>query len=145
MFSYFKHIPKSLSDTTDIQSVEILELVYLDSVRISCRFMTGSDARGCMVILMGELSNATMSLTRKDDSVVAVAIHTLPHSLTCYHQVVAFDIESNGKVGTVTVPGILHRQVDQREKCNLPTKETPLQGELIVYTKCLFNYRVNFM
>ena len=77
---------------------------------------------------MGELANATMSLTREDDSVVAVAIHTLPHSLTCYHQVIAFDIESDGTVGTVTVPGVLQRQVNQREKC-LPTKETHLQGE----------------
>ena len=99
--------------------------------------MTGSDARGCMVILMGEVVNATMSLTRQDDSVVAVAKRTLPHSLNCYHQVVAFDIESNGTVGTVMVPGVLLRQVSQREKC-LPKKETPLQGELLVYTQNAF-------
>lgn len=90
--------------------------------------MTGSDARGCMVILMGELANVTMSLTREDDTVVAMATHRLPHALTCYHQVVAYDIESSGTVGTMTVPGILPRQINKREKC-LPTKGTNLQGE----------------
>ena len=97
------------------------------AVFIQCAFISGSDATGCMVVFVGILTNATVNLTRKDDEMESVINHDLPFPLSCYHQVFALDVEVNGSLGTLPVPGVLAVEPNTRVKCT-PNKEQPLQG-----------------
>ena len=69
---------------------------------VQCVFITGSNAQGCMVVLVGELENITANLEQNGSKVLNVS-----HPLSCYHEIFAFDIESDGSVGTLAVPGVL--------------------------------------
>ena len=73
-------------------------------VTVRCDFITGSDAQGCMVVLIGESGNTTVNLTRDDSSLCAM--EALPLTMMFSH-IFGFDIESDGSVGTLPVPGIL--------------------------------------
>ena len=75
--------------------------------RIQCNFIIGSDARGCKVVLICELSNTTVNLTRKNSITEVTTCYVLPHPLSSYNEVFAFDIEADGSTGTLPVPGIL--------------------------------------
>ena len=76
---------------------------------MTCHFLPGSDALGCMVILIGEFSNHTLKLMKRsaDDAVHTEELKLENSSLSCYNRIVAFDIESDGSVGTLPVPGHL--------------------------------------
>lgn len=80
---------------------------------MTCHFLAGSDALGCMVILIGQFSNHTMKLMKRSaDSNITEHTEELKLkddslSLSCYNRIVAFDIESDGSVGTLPVPGYL--------------------------------------
>lgn len=84
---------------------------------VQCDFITGSDAEGCMVMLVGEFGNSTVTLTRSNNSQVFNATHPL----SCYHEVLAYDIESDGSTGTLAVPGLLVRNSSRTESCDLST------------------------
>ena len=77
------------------------------TVMIQCEFITGSDARGCLVVLMGGLFNTTVMLTKEESDRETVIIYMLPLPLTCYHDVFALDIESDESIGTLPVPGVI--------------------------------------
>ena len=81
--------------------------------RVRCDFIFGSDARGCMVILIGELDNTTVNLTRETDTEMRINV---AYSTSCYITVMAFDIEQDGSIGTIAVHGIIvqnhRREVD---------------------------------
>ena len=46
------------SDTTDVQAVRVVAMESIDKIRIQCNFIISSDAHGCKVVLVGELSKA---------------------------------------------------------------------------------------
>ena len=70
---------------------------------VQCEFITGSDAQGCMVVLVGGLDNVTANLTRNSKSTLGTLALTKP--LSSYLKVLAFDIERDGSIGTVAVAG----------------------------------------
>lgn len=73
---------------------------------IQCEFITGSNATGCMVILTSEnRQEAHFNLTRDPNTNLAAVMVTLEHPPSCYGRAVAFDIESDGSVGSLAVPG----------------------------------------
>ena len=77
---------------------------------MTCHFLTGSDALGCMVILIGQSSNHTVKLMKRSADIVHTEELKLENkSLSCYDRIVAFDIESDGSVGALSVPGHLER------------------------------------
>ena len=116
-------------DTTDVQGVTVVEVEGRQKTgKISCNFMTGSEALGCVVVLVGEVTNTTVILKREDANGGGVVITELPYPLSCYYDVIAYDVEANGSNGTLPVLGTLVREIDTRIKCS-QTKETPLQGE----------------
>ena len=117
----------SLSDTTDVQSVEVAEMALVGSVRIQCSFMVGSKATGCIVLLIGEVGNTTKTLSREDNAQVVVVIYKLPYTLSCYHKVFALDMESDGSISSLIYPGVFLKEVNKGEKCS-PIKETHPQG-----------------
>lgn len=72
-------------------------------VLVQCEFIPGSDAQGCMVVLVGESDNTTVNLTRVGNPLTACGIETL----SSLDDVLGFDIESDGTIGTTQIPGII--------------------------------------
>ena len=70
-------------DTTDVQRVTATAIEGMNGFEVHCEFIAGSDAQGCMVVLIGELDNLTSCLDRNDDSKFLVS--TI--SLSCYHEI----------------------------------------------------------
>lgn len=97
------------TDTTDVQkAVVTLRELESGNFNVTCHFLTGSDALGCMVILIGQSSNHTMKLMKRSaDTVHTEELKLENKSLSCYDRIIAFDIESDGSVGTMSVPGHL--------------------------------------
>ena len=98
-----------VTDTTDVRRVRVQEMANTDTstVMIQCEFITGSDARGCLVVLMGGLFNTTVMLTKGESDRESVIIYMLSLPLTCYNDVFALDIESDESIGTLLVPGVI--------------------------------------
>jgi hypothetical protein len=88
-------------DTTDVQKVSAVALDDQHTFIIECEFIPGSDAQGCLVVLVGESDNITVNLTRSS-KVVTVEVANPPSS---YFKVLAFDIERDGSVATLSIPG----------------------------------------
>ena len=93
-------------DTTDLQRVIAVQ-TDSDSISVQCEFITGSDAQGCMVVLESALDNTTLTLSIVREDAYAVGTINTTRSLSCYQKVSGFDIESNGSIGTLPVPGEL--------------------------------------
>ena len=73
---------------------------------VQCDFIPGSDAQGCMVVLVGNSDNTTVNLTRTGALLTACQIEHLPITMTPIN-VFGYDIEFDGSVGTQQVPGTL--------------------------------------
>ena len=73
---------------------------------IQCEFITGSNATGCMVVLTGFVPYH-INLTRNPSTNLTTSTVILEHRPSCYTGVVAFDIESDGSVSSLAVPGQL--------------------------------------
>ena len=89
-------------DTTDVQKVSAVALDGQHSFIAECEFIPGSDAQGCLAILIGELDNVTVNLIRSSKAVTVVEVANAPSS---YLKVVAFDVEHDGSVATLSIPG----------------------------------------
>ena len=78
------------------------------------------------MILIGQLSNHTMKLMKKSaDSNIIEHTEELKFkdnslSFSCYNRIVAFDIEYDGSVGTMPVPGYLMSTAGYLEKADGP-------------------------
>jgi hypothetical protein len=80
----------------------------MNASSVQCDFISGSDAIGCMVVLTsGNRQKAQYNLTRNQSTNSATTTVTLEHPPSCYTGVEAFDIESDGSVGSLAVPGQL--------------------------------------
>jgi hypothetical protein len=94
------------ADTTDVQAVTATLMEGVNASIIQCEFVAGSTATGCMVGLTGfEIYN--ISLNRNTSTNSATITVTLEHPPSCYTGVEAFDIESDGSVGSLAVRGQL--------------------------------------
>ena len=95
------------ADTTDVQNITVV-VISGDGVPgmalVQCDFILGSDAQGCMVVLVGESDNTTVNLTRPGTLLTACMIQHLPITTTIIN-VFGYDIEFDGSVGTQQVPG----------------------------------------
>jgi hypothetical protein len=114
------------TDTTDVQRAVVTLKEF--EINVTCHFFTGSDALGCMVILIGQFSNHTMKLMKRSaDNNITEHTEELKleaNSLSCYDRIVAFDIESDGSVGTLPVPGHLMSAAVHLER----TKDGPCRA-----------------
>ena len=77
---------------------------------VQCDFITGSNAQGCMVVLVGEFGNITANLTRINPCTILTVNETLL-SLNDT-QVFGFDIESDGSVGSLAIRGEIERNMN---------------------------------
>ena len=86
---------------------------------VHCNFIIGSNAEGCLVIIVGEFDNITANVKRNSSKLLDT---TLP--LSCYYEIVAFDIESDGSNGNLAVPGELISIQDTSLPCLQPDSPT---------------------
>ena len=102
------------------------------AIVLQCSFITGSDARGCFVTLQGEFDNVTINLTR-DGSCAFRAINTA-NALSNFTKVFGFDVESDGSVGDLAVPGVILMDVNMMPLCiKEPTAVNLSTGECVDY------------
>ena len=91
--------------TSDVQTVNATVL-NKSTVNIQCWFIHGSDALGCKVVLVSDcpnVSNVHANLSRSDMS--ASGQLSLTHNISCYHLVLAFDIDVNNTISDLTIEG----------------------------------------
>ena len=100
-------------------------------ILVRCEFITGSDAQGCSVVLVGrsEIDNVTYTvrLNRSDTSTNLTELEKLINAtfpLSCYRDVYGFDIESDGSIGTLAISGVLITSIIVRA-CNMQTRLSP--------------------
>ena len=90
--------------TTDVQYVTAIPVEIDNTVVVQCYFITGSNAQGCMVVLVGEFENITQTLNITNSCKMEIFNSTDPIT---FHEVFAYDIESEGSIGTLAVPGVI--------------------------------------
>ena len=71
---------------------------------IECSLIAGSDAQGCLVVLIGKNHTLRTDINSEGDS-TKKKWELKPGSVPCYRIVMAFDIESDGSYGTIPVHG----------------------------------------
>ena len=91
---------------------------------VQCDFISGSNAQGCMVVLVGEVNNITVNVTRNNPCTTL----TVNVTKNCYDKVFGFDIESDGSVGTLAVPSVIIRNVNNT--CAPQSETYSLTGKL---------------
>ena len=85
-----------------------------------------------MVAVVGEFGNATMNLTR--DNTRVTGILNVTHPLSCFGKVFGFDIESDGSVGTLAVPGVISWNVNVTCMTSSEDEvEEPTQSEFLLH------------
>ena len=89
-----------------------------NSILVQCEFITGSDVQGCLVVLVGRsgIDNATHSIrwNMSNTSTNLTELERLinpTYPLSCYQDVYAFDIESDGSIGTLAISGELDTSI----------------------------------
>ena len=90
-------------DTSDVQSVNAT-VVDESTIDIQCLFIHGSDALGCKVVFISHCQNVRdmhANLSRSDVSASGRLILAL--IISCYHKVLAFDIDINNTIGNLSV------------------------------------------
>ena len=69
----------------------------MNAFMVECEFITGSNARGCMVVLKNTYGNETTRLMRDItmSNTGPRVIINVKHPPSCYQEVEAYDIESD--------------------------------------------------
>ena len=120
--------------------VTLIEGANVSTIQCKCEFVTGSDATGCMVIITGPVAyhiNLTRNVYTCTNS--ATTIVTLEHPLSSYTGVEAFDIESDGSIGSLAVPGKIGGRLET--PC-IPIQTSPCKIKLIFDGYITFNFVV---
>ena len=94
-------------DTTDVQTITVLVQEDISRFTLQCSFMDDSNAQGCMVVLVSSFGMEKRNLTRSETQ--SVEAMNVMYPLSCYSRVYGYDIESDGSLGTLAVPGIIIR------------------------------------
>ena len=76
----------------------------MDTFVVQCDFITDTNAQGCMVVFVDEFGNITRTINITNSCIMEIINSTDPLS---FHEVFAFDIESEGSIGTLAVPGVI--------------------------------------
>lgn len=81
------------------------------------------------MVLVGKFENVTANITRSSKCSSHTTILNATHPLTSYNEVYGYDIESDGSIGTLAVPGVITRNSDKISPC-LPGELKPSPSKL---------------
>ena len=117
--------------------IRAVPLKGANAFMLQCAFITGTEAQGCLVVLVSEFGNSTWNLTRR--STCNSEIVNVTHPPSNYSEVFAFDIESDGSVGTLAVPGVLMMNASTTDPCTPgELKPSPSKFMYILHDSSLF-------
>ena len=103
---------------------------------VQCSFVAGSNAQGCSVVLIGEFGNITGNLTKDSMCLTQTELLNVTHPPSNYYEVFGFDIESDGSVETLAVPGEISWNVSEMCMSTRDQEIEPTEGELkVTYSK----------
>lgn len=110
------------SVTTDVQLV-VAKTTNKYMYMIKCLFINGSDARGCMVVLVSNdsgIGNVSHSFIKNSTSAqLTQGQLILSQPVSCYHQIFGFDIEVDNTTSDVAIEGnltVLHSTICSKTK-----------------------------
>ena len=100
--------------TTDVQAVQAT--VRGSIIEIECRFIIGSDALGCNVVLVSNCSNVSdKDVNFKRNQSTATGQIFISNNTSCYHRVFAHTIDINYTVSNLSIHGRVHVAVDNTQ------------------------------
>ena len=99
-----------------------------NSFVVWCDFISGSEAHGCLVVVLGVHDSITVEVERGSSLVLNIST-----PLSCYHDVLAFDIEHE----TPGMPTVLRLLINDTSRNNqtVITCSRTFQTTLIVFRK----------
>ena len=80
----------------------------MNGISVHCNFITNSDAKGCVVVLIhpNDFNDITVNLTRDNGSSHACTVISAPFGGNLNNvYVLGYDIEFDGSIGLIAVPG----------------------------------------
>ena len=92
------------------------------TIDIQCWFIHGSDALGCIVVLVSDhpgVDNETMNMSR--NAVLASGTFNLIEPSSCYTRIFAYDIEADGSLSDLTIEGNVQLNSTQNTLCSSMT------------------------
>lgn len=112
----FKPFPPNQLLLINVLNEKKKRKLLTNTLSVNCVFVNGSDTQECMVVFVGELKNITTSLIRNNsETFMKVTINvTVNDEIFCFigTKVFGYDIESNGSIGMLAIPGVLNRTMD---------------------------------
>ena len=92
------------SATSDAQNVTAIEVDEY-TVKVYCCFINSSDAQGCLVVFINSFGQVDNQIARLESNSTATRWEEfdLAHPVSCYDQVLAFEIEAGGNVSDLAV------------------------------------------
>ena len=72
-------------------------------MKVHCYFINGSDAQGCLVVFINNFGHVDNQTVRLDSNSTTWEEFNLNHPISCYDQVLAFDIEAGGNVSDIAI------------------------------------------
>lgn len=92
-----------------MQTIRALPQEDNKSFILQCNFMAGSNAQGCMVVVVGEFENITGNVTRDSKCASHTVILNTTYPTSNYSAVFGYDIEYDGSIGDLVIPGVIVR------------------------------------
>ena len=78
------------------------------------------------MVLVSDIENTTVRLMRDADEVEMDV--SVTYSLPCYKKVVAYDVEYDGSVGSLAIPGVLIKATNSNADISCSSKDTTTPG-----------------
>ena len=72
-------------------------------MKVHCYYVNGSDAQGCLVVFINNFGQVDNQTVRLENSSIAWEEFNLNHPISCYHRVLAFDIEAGDNVSDIAI------------------------------------------
>ena len=105
--------------TTDIRAVN--STMRGSVIELQCHFISGSDATGCLVSLKSNCSGVANleDIRFSRNGTTATRQLSILRNVSCYRQVVAYTIDINNTISTLSIEGIVQPTVDNTHRGKL--------------------------
>ena len=98
-----------IADTSDIERVTA-EADDEETLVVECHFINGSDALGCLVVLVSDIKqvkNISETFYRNGSELVLQGVMNTSELELCHHLVFGYDVEADNSTSTLALPGNL--------------------------------------